>query len=358
MPQQQAAAAKKSNKKDPPLIQCAEVILPWLTPQEIANISSTCKSLSQISKSITLQRTLDAARSLENHPIPFLNPSNQQSYAYFLYTPSQLLPSQSPLCQPWGSQLGRASLGRPGGGSACKLNQSGEVLRGYNSELPTPLGGIDESGKSVCVCDCEGCEEGGTRCEFLGLEEIGIMSECGPNCGCRLECSNRLTQRGILVKLKIVRSGKKGWGLFADQMICQGQFICEYAGELLTTEEARRRQQSYDELASGGQFSSALLVVREHLPSGKACLRINLDATRTGNVARFINHSCDGGNLTTRLVRNSGSLLPRLCFFASRNIKEGEELTFSYGEMRVRSKGLQCFCGSSCCFGTLPSEHT
>ncbi|XP_061945666.1 histone-lysine N-methyltransferase SUVR3 [Populus nigra] len=353
-----AAAANKSNKKDPPLIQCADLILPWLTPLELANISSTCKALSQISKSITLQRTLDASRFLENHLTPFLNPNNQHPYAYFLYTPSQLLPSQSPLRQPWGSQLDRDSLGRHHGGSACKLNESWEVLRGSDSELATPRRVMGESGKGVCGCDCEGCEEGGTGWEFWGLEEMGIMTECGPGCGCGLECSNRLTQRGVLVKLKIVRDGKKGWGLFADQMICQGQFICEYAGELLTTEEARRRQQIYDELASSGQFSSALLVVREHLPSGKACLRINIDATRTGNVARFINHSCDGGNLTTVLVRHTGSLLPRLCFFASRNIKEGEELTFSYGEIRVRSKGLQCFCGSSWCFGTLPSEHT
>lgn len=131
-----------------------------------------------------------------------------------------------------------------------------------------------------------------------------------------------------------------------------------WTGEVLTTKESRRRQQIYDELTSGGQFTSALLVVREHLPSGKACLRMNIDATRIGNVARFINHSCDGGNLLTILVRSSGALLPRLCFFASKDIKEGEELTFSYGEIRVRSKGLQCYCGSSCCFGILPSEHT
>lgn len=129
-------------------------------------------------------------------------------------------------------------------------------------------------------------------------------------------------------------------------------------GELLTTREARRRQQIYDKLASDDHFSSALLVVREHLPSGNACLRINIDATRAGNVARFINHSCDGGNLSTILVRSSGALLPRLCFFASKDIKEGEELTFSYGEIRVRPKGSKCFCGSFSCFGTLPSEHT
>lgn len=136
------------------------------------------------------------------------------------------------------------------------------------------------------------------------------------------------------------------------------RFSGPYAGELLTTAEAQRRQQIYDELAVGGHFSSALLVVREHLPSGEACFRINIDATRVGNIARFINHSCDGGNLLTVLVRNTGALLPRLCFFASRDILDGEELLFSYGDARLRPNGLRCHCGSSCCFGTLPSEKT
>lgn len=126
----------------------------------------------------------------------------------------------------------------------------------------------------------------------------------------------------------------------------------------MTTKEARRRQQTYDELASAGKLSPALLVVREHLPSGKACLRVNMDATKMGNIARFINHSCDGGNLSTILVRNSGSLLPRLCFFAAKDIFDGEELTFSYGVADLRKEALRCFCGSSCCLGRLPSEET
>lgn len=129
-------------------------------------------------------------------------------------------------------------------------------------------------------------------------------------------------------------------------------------GELLTTKETRLRQQAYDKLALGTRFSSALLVVREHLPSGNACMRINIDATRVGNFARFINHSCDGGNLSTVIVRCSGALLPRLCFFASRDILKGDELSFSYGDIRLKEKGLQCFCGSSSCFGMLPSEQT
>lgn len=134
--------------------------------------------------------------------------------------------------------------------------------------------------------------------------------------------------------------------------------FCIIKGELLTTKEAQKRHQHYDELASRGGFSSALLVVREHLPSGKACLRLNIDATRIGNVARFVNHSCDRGNLSTKLVRSSGALFPRLCFFASKDIQVDEELTFSYGEIRKRPNGLPCFCNSPSCFGTLPSENT
>ncbi|KAL9670870.1 hypothetical protein QQ045_008429 [Rhodiola kirilowii] len=114
-----------------------------------------------------------------------------------------------------------------------------------------------------------------------------------------MECGKRMTQRGICVRLKIVKNGRKGCGLYAAEFIQRGQFVCEYAGELLTTNEARRRQAIYDQCSKNCQSSSALLVVREHLPSGKACLRINIDATKVGNVGRFINHSCDGGNLST-----------------------------------------------------------
>jgi histone-lysine N-methyltransferase SETMAR len=134
-------------------------------------------------------------------------------------------------------------------------------------------------------------------------------------------------------------------------------FLCE-KGELLTTKEAQRRQQYYDELSSRGRFSSALLVVREHLPSGKACLRLNIDATKIGNAARFVNPSCDGGNLSTKLIRSSGALFPSLCFFGSKDIQKDEELTFRYGEIRKRSNGLQCYCNNPSCLVTLPSEDT
>ena len=108
---------------------------------------------------------------------------------------------------------------------------------GCADDLMTRLGAswvsvVDESG-----CECERREKvsednviGSPCMELEGSEGVGIMSECGPSCGCGLQCRNRLSQRGIRVKLKIVRDVRKGWGLYVAQWIHRGQFVCEYAG--------------------------------------------------------------------------------------------------------------------------------
>ena len=107
-----------------------------------------------------------------------------------------------------------------------------------------------------------------------------------------------------------------------------------------------------------------LQIVREWLPSRQACLRINIDATRVGNVARFFNHSCCGGNLELVVVRCSGSPLPHVGMFARRQIRTGEELTFLYGdpsdgaEAVTRNGGVRraCYCEAKGCLGFLPAE--
>ncbi|CAA0818751.1 Histone-lysine N-methyltransferase SUVR3 [Striga hermonthica] len=315
--------------------RCAAVVLPYLTPAELASVSQTCKALHQISQLVTSRRISDASRGFENLPIPFLNPitSDSQPYSSFLYTPTQILRLGPDSRQPWGYD-----------GDAR--------LRGEHSPADPFLFLV--SGSTGCGCESD-CGDG---CPCLDSGGLSLTRECGPSCECDSACGNRATQLGLSVKLKIVKDEKKGWGLFADQLIPCGQFICEYAGELLSTEEARQRQDTYDKLKPNGHLTPALLVVKEHLPSGNACMRINIDATRAGNVARFINHSCEGGNLDTKIVRSSGALLPRVCFFSSRDIPKDEELTFSYGDVRVKLDGRPCFCGSDRCAGILPSEHT
>ncbi|KAJ4763748.1 Histone-lysine N-methyltransferase SUVR3 [Rhynchospora pubera] len=329
---------RRENLTDEQLLyQWASLVLPYLSPRDLAASACACRTLSLIASGVTSRRTADAARGLERYPIPFGNATaSPQPYSYFLYTPHPILspsPSSS-FSQSWGGE------GTRGSATDC------ERLQGLRS----CFGGFEVG------CDCDRCEEG--RCSCWSDMELGVLKECGENCACGLTCENRRTRSGIPIRLKIVRDARKGWSLHAAEAIRRGDFVCEYAGEYLTTEEAQIRLKTYDELSLKGTISPALLVVREHLPSGKACLRVNIDATKIGNAARFINHSCDGGNLKLLLVRNSGSLLPRLCFFASVDISEDEELSFSYGASAIKENSLPCFCGSANCSGVLPSEET
>ena len=79
-----------------------------------------------------------------------------------------------------------------------------------------PVSLVDELGHSVSGCDCERCDDedpDGCPC-FSEMDELDMGNECGPSCGCGLECGNRLTQRGVSMRLKIVRDRRKGWGLY------------------------------------------------------------------------------------------------------------------------------------------------
>ena len=101
--------------------------------------------------------------------------------------------------------------------------------------------------------------------------------------------------------------------------------------------------------------------VRQLLPSTQTEIVFVIDATGTGNVARFFNHHCGGGNLEPVIVRRAGSMIPHVAMFASENITAGDELTFAYGQSASApaSAGLltnwrQCCCGTNDCMGYLP----
>lgn len=83
--------------------------------------------------------------------------------------------------------------------------------------------------KDACGCECERCDVE-LECPCREMSAPELSRECGPSCKCELECGNRLTQKGIDVKVKIVKDERKGWGLFSNQVIKEGDLVCEYAG--------------------------------------------------------------------------------------------------------------------------------
>ncbi|EFJ34579.1 hypothetical protein SELMODRAFT_166928 [Selaginella moellendorffii] len=311
-----------------------ENVLPWLEPRDVAALALTCRTMAAAARDLTSCRAADAAQGLEGFAIPVVNCVDECRYPYFEYSPVSVLARE------------RRAFAFPR--SISEKNAAGFDYGQFGGD------------GCRCIDCCRGEQEDpGMMREFPEAptpDDLPLIYECGPACSCTIQCCHRLSQRGASAELKVVRHPTKGWSLHAAQDIKPGAFICEYAGELLTTKEARKRHQTYDQ----SPRATSLLVVREHLPKGDACLRFNIDATNVGNIARFINHSCDGGNLLSCLVRSAGCCVPRLAFFTRKEIQSGQELTFSYGvvEPGLESSSRACFCGTSQCRGILPSEKT
>lgn len=147
--------------------------------------------------------------------------------------------------------------------------------------------------------------------------------ECNKTCKCSSECSNRVVQNGRNVKLCIFRTDNGcGWGVKTEQKIRQGQFVCQYVGEIITFEEAEKRGREYD--AKGLTYLFDLDFNSVENP-------YTVDAAHLGSVSHFINHSCDP-NLGVWAVWADclDPNLPMIALFATRDIEIGEEICFDY----------------------------
>ncbi|XP_078264713.1 uncharacterized protein LOC144598444 [Rhinoraja longicauda] len=77
-----------------------------------------------------------------------------------------------------------------------------------------------------------------------------------------------------------------------------------------------------------------------------------LDATKEGNIGRFLNHSCDP-NLTVQsvFVDTHDKNFPWVAFFTNRYVKAGSELTwdYNYSVGSIPEEEIPCLCGSIKC---------
>lgn len=143
------------------------------------------------------------------------------------------------------------------------------------------------------------------------------------------------------------RSSKiHGNGVFATETIKKGEEIVEYKGRMITHAEADALH--FGDIDTGHTF---LFTLNEEYI---------LDANTKGNVARWINHSCEPNAIAFVHGHESEDLRKdRVIIEALRDIKAGEEITYDYGfEFGVPyTKELMaiwaCRCGSPKCTGTM-----
>ena len=118
----------------------------------------------------------------------------------------------------------------------------------------------------------------------------------------------------------VVKRSIAGLGLFATIPFKRGDFIIEYTGELIPTEEADRR---------GGQY---LFVVSDTK---------TIDGKGRSNTARYVNHSC-APNAEAELDEDE----LRVRIYAKKKILPGEEILYDYGkefwDEHIKPYGCRC----------------
>ena len=182
--------------------------------------------------------------------------------------------------------------------------------------------------------------------------DSSVSIDCGPRCLNRLictECEVKSCPVGTLCRNRRFQKQEnklvypypteiKGWGLFALNDIKKGEFIIQYLGEIFS-------------------LTSQIGIIRRTEYSGSTCTYLMklspkevIDPTKKGNVARFINHSCDP-NCVTQKWNVMGEVFVGI--FAKKDIAKDEELSFDYKFDVYKTPFLRCFCKSYNCKGFL-----
>lgn len=120
---------------------------------------------------------------------------------------------------------------------------------------------------------------------------------------------------------KVTEFDNKGRGVTTIRPLRSGDFVLEYAGELIDHQEARLREQLYAADKSVGCYMYYFSCRNKQY-----CV----DATKeSGRLGRLVNHS-KRGNLKTQTCIIKG--VPHLVLVAQRDIQPGEELLYDYGD--------------------------
>ncbi|CAO2832006.1 unnamed protein product [Amaranthus hypochondriacus] len=250
--------------------------------------------------------TFDLSLRKENVPIYVFNDiDSDQEPLYFDYLPKTIFP---PFVYA-GGNMGCNCVTSCSDGCLCWMKNGGEIAYDYNGLL---------------------------------LRGKPLIFECGSHCSCPPNCRNRVSQLGMKSKLEVFRSRETGWAVRTLELIHAGAFICEYAGVVLTREQAQVFTMNGDSLIYPGRFTDRWAewgdlsqiypqYVRPTYPSIPP-LDYAMDVSRMRNVACYISHSLSPNVMVQFVLYDHNNILfPHLMLFAMENIPPMRELSLDYG---------------------------
>ncbi|XP_050503124.1 histone-lysine N-methyltransferase SETD1 isoform X1 [Diabrotica virgifera virgifera] len=138
-------------------------------------------------------------------------------------------------------------------------------------------------------------------------------------------------------QLKFAKSAIHDWGLFAMEPIAADEMVIEYCGQMVRPYMADLREQQYE--AKGIGSSYLFRIDLENI----------IDATKCGNLARFINHSCNP-NCYAKIITIESQ--KKIVIYSKQSIGVNEEITYDY-KFPIEDAKITCLCGAPQCRGTL-----
>uniref|UniRef100_A0A8V5GLV0 Uncharacterized protein n=1 Tax=Melopsittacus undulatus TaxID=13146 RepID=A0A8V5GLV0_MELUD len=138
-------------------------------------------------------------------------------------------------------------------------------------------------------------------------------------------------------RLRFGRSRIHEWGLFAMEPIAADEMVIEYVGQNIRQVVADMREKRY---AQEGIGSSYLFRVDQDTI---------IDATKCGNLARFINHCCTP-NCYAKVITIEAQ--KKIVIYSKQPIGVNEEITYDY-KFPIEDTKIPCLCRTEACRGTL-----
>ncbi|KAJ3522159.1 hypothetical protein NMY22_g12009 [Coprinellus aureogranulatus] len=193
----------------------------------------------------------------------------------------------------------------------------------------------------------------------LKVDTVNQIHECNSKCKCTAkECRNRVVQYGRTVTVDVIKTRETGFGVYAKDPIPRGQYLGTYAGILQTWNDASDAIESDSIDYQRGRYTLALdfpylFKSRNWKPM------FVIDAFYHGNFTSLLNHSCSPNAIIVPChIDDALEDTPHVTFFASRDIRAGEQITFNYsGSGAGHSVGYVrdnvCRCGSRGCKGRI-----
>uniref|UniRef100_A0A182YEQ0 Histone-lysine N-methyltransferase n=1 Tax=Anopheles stephensi TaxID=30069 RepID=A0A182YEQ0_ANOST len=199
------------------------------------------------------------------------------------------------------------------------------------------LDGIEDS-----VCRCQPGDEDPCGPTSACLNRAIFMECSAKTCPAKDRCSNQRFTKRMYPALEVRNFADKGFGLVTLEDLQSGQFVIEYVGEVINSEEFDRRVKT---MQTAKEENYYFLTVEPDL---------TIDAGSKGNMSRFINHSCEPNCETQKWTIGETRVIG---LFAITDIKAGKELTFNYNLESLGNSKRACLCGAQKCSGFIGEKY-